>query len=62
MSELITLWLNEDIESLNDSSSDYGENYDNTISEEQNIEENYESDKITENTGDESEPDNEGEN
>lgn len=44
MSDLITSWLNEDIESLNDSCSDDSENDNNTISEERNIEENYESD------------------
>jgi hypothetical protein len=62
MSELISSWLNEDMESLNDSCSDDSENDDNTISVERHDEENYESDKSTENTGDESEPDDEGEN
>jgi len=61
MSELITSWLNEDIESLNDSSSDDSENDENTISEERCIEENCDSDETIENTGDESEPDDEGE-
>lgn len=62
MSELISSWLNEDMESLNDSCSDDSENDDNTVSVERHIEENYESDESTENTGDESEPDDEGEN
>jgi len=62
MSELITSWLNEDIESLNDSCSDDSENDENTISEERSIEENCDSDEIIENTGNESEPEDEGEN
>lgn len=62
MSELISSWLNEDMESLNDSCSDDSENDDNTISVERHNEQNYESDEPTENTGDESEPDDEGEN
>jgi len=61
MSEFISSWLNEDMESLNDSCSDDSENDDNTISVERHNEENYESDEPTENTGDESEPDDEGE-
>jgi len=55
MSELITSWLNENKESLNNSCSDDSENDDNTISEEQHIEENYESDGTIENTDDDCE-------
>lgn len=42
MSELISSWLNEDMESLNDSCSDDSENDDNTISVERHNEQNYE--------------------
>ncbi|CAI6359412.1 unnamed protein product [Macrosiphum euphorbiae] len=62
MSELISSWLNEDMESLNDSCSDDSENDENTISVERHNQENYESDEPTENTSEESEPDDEGEN
>ncbi|KAL4153896.1 hypothetical protein QTP88_001729 [Uroleucon formosanum] len=61
-SELISSWLNEDMDTLNDSCSDDSENDENTISVERHNEENYEGDEPTENTSDESEPDNEGEN